>query len=56
VTIAENARIHNSVLSANCYVEKDAELQDCTLGDRCSVNSAITVVKRKLEPNTQLPQ
>jgi len=56
VTIAENARIHNSVLSANCYVEKDAELQDCALGERCSVNAAITVVKRKLEPNTQLPQ
>jgi translation initiation factor eIF-2B subunit gamma len=56
VTVADGARIHNSVLSANCYVEKDAELADCVLGERCSVNAAITLTKRKLDSNTQLPQ
>ena len=56
VTVAEGARIHNSVLSANCYVEKEAELTDCVLGERCAVNAALTLTKRKLDANTQLPQ
>jgi len=48
VTVGEEAKIQNSVIGPNCYVETKAEVTECQLGASVTIEAGMEVSKRKI--------